>query len=246
VQHTVWRVSDPAQIADIKRAFEQLDSLYIADGHHRAAAAVAIGLKRRAAARDTLAGLGSPNHGDPCEQTLNSDHFLAVLFPSDQLRILDYNRVVFSLGEQSHEELLDKIRVSFDVTPTGEQAYRPSTKGEFALYLPGMWYRLVIHDEYRNSDPVDGLDVSLLHNNLLAPFLGIDDPRTSENIAYVGGVRGLEELQQRVDKGAAAAFALYPASLDELFAVADIAKLMPPKSTWFEPKPRSGLFIHKI
>jgi uncharacterized protein (DUF1015 family) len=240
VRHTVWRVDDPAQEASIRAGFAALDALYIADGHHRAAAAARIGAQRGGEA----------------------GHFLIVAFPSDQLTVLDYNRVVFDTNGLSREELLARIAESFEFERTGGcgEPFRPRTRGEFSLYLDGAWYRLVIRDGLRPSDPVDGLDVSLLQDRLLAPVLGIDDPRMSKRIAYVGGVRGLGELEHRADRPAGPqtglahsparepgiAFALFPCSLDELFAVADAGRLMPPKSTWFEPKPRSGLFIHRI
>jgi uncharacterized protein (DUF1015 family) len=264
VRHTVWRVDDPEPQRVIQAGFDALDALYIADGHHRAAAAARIGA------------------GQPGEAA----HFLIVAFPSDQLAILDYNRVVFDTNGLSREELLERVTEHFSLERMGDTPYRPQARGEFAMYLGGVWYRLVIHDGLRSADPVDGLDVSLLHDHLLAPVLGIDDPRSSRRIAYVGGVRGLEELERRVaagdvaggaagadavagtggavagtgtgdavagdvaaggtGTGGAVAFALFPCSFDELFAVADAGRLMPPKSTWFEPKPRSGLFIHGI
>jgi uncharacterized protein (DUF1015 family) len=267
VQHTVWRIDSAPAIARIQQAFAALDRIYIADGHHRAAAAVAIGLHNRAAT-------AAPQP---------SDHFLAVLFPSNQLRILDYNRVVFDLNGLAPQAFLAQVAEKFALTPAPHSPYRPTKKGDYGMYLgtsvpssvaqdaeplctkpspsnpgpeqqastlsPGTWYQLTIRDEYRTSDPVRGLDVALLQDNVLGPILGIDDPRTSSRIAYVGGVRGLGELERRAqceDPGPAVAFALYPSSLDELFAVADAGALMPPKSTWFEPKPRSGLFIHSI
>jgi uncharacterized protein (DUF1015 family) len=227
VQHTVWRVDDRTAEAEIRAGFAALDALYIADGHHRAAAAAQLG------------EMGEQQGGEAAA-------FLIVAFPSDQLEILDYNRVVFDTNGLSGEELLARIAESFTVEPQGVEPYKPQAKGEFSLYLDGIWYKLLIHDELHSSDPVDNLDVSLLQKYLLAPILGIDDPRTNKRIAYVGGVRGLDELKRRADESGGASFALYPCSLDELFTVADAGRLMPPKSTWFEPKPRSGLFIHKI
>jgi uncharacterized protein (DUF1015 family) len=177
-------------------------------------------------------------------------HFLVAAFPSDQLSVLDYNRVVFDTNGLTRDGLLARIAADFDVEPQGAAPYRPEQKGRFGMYLDGQWYRLSVRDGLRPADPVDGLDVSLLHDRLLAPVLGIDDPRASKRIAYVGGARGLEELARRVDErraeGPAVAFALFPCSLDDLFAVADAGRLMPPKSTWFEPKPRSGIFVHGI
>jgi uncharacterized protein (DUF1015 family) len=187
----------------------------------------------------TAAQLGEQQGGEAAA-------FLIVAFPSNQLEILDYNRVVFDTNGLSGEELLARIAESFTVEPQGVKPYKPQARGEFSLYLDGSWYKLLIHGELHSSDPVDDLDVSLLQNYLLAPILGIDDPRTNKRIAYVGGVRGLEVLKQRADERGGVSLALYPCSLDELFAVADAGRLMPPKSTWFEPKPRSGLFIHKV
>lgn len=261
VQHTVWRVEDREAERSIRVAFASLDALYIADGHHRAAAAAELAQG----------------------QTGEAAAFLIIAFPSTQLEILDYNRVVFDTNGLSGDELLARIAERFTVEEQGVLPYKPQAKGEFSMYLDGLWYKLLIHDRLHSGDPVDDLDVSLLQDHLLAPILGIGDPRTDKRIAYVGGVRGLGELKRRADAGGAAAgvaagaaaggvagegialnssdipaesvnasdipagvaFALYPCSLDELFAVADAGRLMPPKSTWFEPKPRSGLFIHK-
>jgi uncharacterized protein (DUF1015 family) len=224
VRHTVWRVDDPVAETALRAGFFALDALYIADGHHRAAAAVEVG----------------------AQQGGEAECFLIIAFPANQLEILDYNRVVFDTNGLSSDELLAHIAESFSVEAAGTHPCRPQRRGEFALYLDGQWYRLNIHENLRSNDAVAGLDVSLLQDYLLAPVLGIDDPRSSKRIAYVGGVRGLEELQRRADAVGGVACALYPCALDELFAVADEGRLMPPKSTWFEPKPRSGLFIHKI
>jgi uncharacterized protein (DUF1015 family) len=291
VRHTVWRVDDPQTERAIQSGFAALDALYIADGHHRAAAAARIAAHRCAEweqADECSAGSASAAG----ETRDASSHFLIVAFPSNQLEILDYNRVVSDTNGLSRDELLARVAERFDVEQVGEEPCRPRAKGEFAMYLDTQWYRLTIHDEWRSGDPVGSLDASLLQDNLLAPILGIDDPRTSKRIAYVGGVRGLEELQRRADgsgesahggarpafradedvslvahgqtardggssqparddraqpaRGGGVAFALFPCSLDELFEVADAGCLMPPKSTWFEPKPRSGLFIHQI
>jgi uncharacterized protein (DUF1015 family) len=231
VQHTVWRVDDPAHEDTIRAGFAALDALYIADGHHRAAAAARIG----------------------AQQNGEASHFLIAAFPANQLTVLDYNRVVFDTNGLSPDELLARIAQGFEVEKRGEMPWRPQGRGEFSLYLDGAWYRLAIHGDRRPRAPVAALDVSLLQDRLLSPILGIEDPRSSRRIAYVGGIRGLEELARRVDAGRCAgsatgglAFALFPCSLEELFAVADAGFLMPPKSTWFEPKPRSGLFIHRL
>lgn len=237
VQHTAWCINDKSAEDTIRTSFLNTEGLYIADGHHRAAAAE-IALER------------ANNQGD--NQSGEADYFLIVAFPSDEVQILDYNRVVFDTNGLSPQDLLARAAECFDVTPiegipADGTPPKPGRKGEFALYVDGQWYQLVVHEGLRSADPVEGLDVSLLHNLLLEPVLGIDDPRSSERIAYVGGSRGLIELKNRIDeRESGLAVALYPCSLEELFAVADAGRLMPPKSTWFEPKPRSGLFIHQI
>jgi uncharacterized protein (DUF1015 family) len=162
------------------------------------------------------------------------------------VQILDYNRVVFSLNGHTQADFLANVTQRFKLTPAPTAPYRPQAPGEFGMYLANTWYKLVIREQYRSADPVRGLDVALLQDELLAPVLGITDPSSSANIAYVGGARGLQELERRVNTDAAVAFALYPTTLDQLFAVADAGELMPPKSTWFEPKPRSGLFVLPI
>lgn len=239
VRHTVWRVDAATDKQEIRQAFERTSSLYIADGHHRAASAVKAGLLRR----DAVRVAGGEREG---RESLESDHFLSVVFPSDQLTILDYNRAVADLNGLSSGEFLDRIRERFEVGEAAPMPCKPDCKGSFGMYLDGAWYSLEIKDAYRSSDPVAGLDVALLQDNLLGPVLGIEDPRTDKRIDFIGGIRGLEELKRRVDGGMAVAFALYPTSIEELFAVADAGLLMPPKSTWFEPKLRSGLFIHRI
>lgn len=242
VRHTVWRVDDSSDEYVIARAFEDAPALYIADGHHRAASAVKAGLLRREAAR-----AAARRRGDEAEcGALESDHFLSVIFPSDQLSILDYNRVVADLNGLAPDEFLDRVRERFEVGEASEEPFKPERKGTFSMYMDGSWYELAIMDRYRSDDPVAGLDVALLQDNLLGPVLGIEDPRTDKRIDFVGGIRGPWELKRRVDEGMAVAFALYPTSIDELFSVADAGLLMPPKSTWFEPKLRSGLFIHRI
>jgi uncharacterized protein (DUF1015 family) len=278
VQHTVWRVDDPETQRAIQAGFGALEALYIADGHHRAAAAVRIGARQpsETASGGATQGVTAQSEATQGEVVPEATSVLIVAFPSNQLSILDYNRVVFDTNGLSREALLERIATCFEVERMGDEPHQPQERGEFAMYLGGTWYRLVIHDGLRSDDPVDGLDVSLLHDYLLAPVLGIDDPRSSKRIAYVGGVRGLDELKRRADSYAVfqadncsipqadthplpstnsaarsahdggVAFALFPCSFDELFAVADAGRLMPPKSTWFEPKPRSGLFIHEI
>ena len=173
------------------------------------------------------------------------NYFLSVLFPDEELMIMDYNRVVKDLGQDTPDAFLEKVRRIFDVAELG-QAARPQQKGQVCMYLAGKWYQLLVKEGDQSSDPVEGLDVSLLQKLLLEPVLGILDPKTDARIDFVGGIRGLGELERRVNEDCAVAFAMYPTSIGELFAVADAGKLMPPKSTWFEPKLRSGLFIHEI
>lgn len=241
VSHTVWRVDDSADEAVIRCVFAASPALYIADGHHRAASAVKAGLMRRSQAQSAL------NGEDQVCPTLESDHFLSVIFPSNQLTILDYNRVITDLNGLNEDEFFDQIGRCFDVSGPHEEPCKPRHKGAFGMYFQGAWYELAIKDSFCSNDPVAGLDVAILQDNLLAPILGIADPRTDKRIDFVGGIRGLRELERRVDEGEmVVAFALYPPSLEELFSVADAGLLMPPKSTWFEPKPRSGLFIHRI
>jgi len=226
IRHSVWRIDDDTIAANIQQAFTGVSALYIADGHHRAAAAALLGEQRGGEA----------------------SHFLAVLFPADQLKILDYNRVVFDLNGHTLDEFLRLVGKTFELSkqPDTCASHRPDQRGIISMYVDKTWYRLAIPEYMRPNDPVMGLDVSLLQNLLLDPLLGIDDPRSSRRITHVGGARGLDELERKADASGGVAFALYPCSFEELFTVADAGELMPPKSTWFEPKPRSGLFIHKI
>jgi uncharacterized protein (DUF1015 family) len=233
IQHTVWKIDRPEDIDIIYSAFQSLQNIYIADGHHRAASAVKVGLKRREA---------NPNYNG--EEEFN--FFLSVLFPHDQLKIFDYNRVVKDLNGHTVEDFLKKVSAAFGVEKIGSKAYKPTAKGTFGLYVEGFWYKLTVKDEIRSNDPVQGLDVSLLQNHILQPLLNIQDPRTDDRIDFVGGIRGLKELERRVETDMKLAFSMYPTTIDELFAVADAGQLMPPKSTWFEPKLRSGLFIHQL
>ncbi|MBR6322415.1 MAG: DUF1015 domain-containing protein [Lachnospiraceae bacterium] len=233
VRHTIWRIDDEGSIQALVYAFSQVPNTYIADGHHRAASAVkAAGLRR----------LSYPDY----DGTEEFNWFLSVLFPASQLRIYDYNRVVKDLNGLGAEEFLEQVSKEFTITPVSGkgQPYRPVKPGEYGMFLGDLWYRLEAKPEIRSDDPVAGLDVSILQDHLLAPILGIGDPKTDSRIGFVGGIRGLKELERRVDGGMAAAFSMYPTSIGELFAVADAGLLMPPKSTWFEPKLRSGLLIH--
>ncbi len=233
VRHTVWRLNKEEDIDMLRRTFSEIPNLYIADGHHRAASAVKSGLRRREA-------LGT------LPRTQESDYFLAVLFPSDQLTILDYNRVVKGLNGFEASTFLDALRTDFIVDGPYETAYKPDSKAKFGMFLEGHWYCLQSKETPEANDPISGLDVSLLQDKILEPLLGIEDPRNDERIDFVGGIRGMEELERRASTDMTLAFSLYPTSIEELFAVADADLLMPPKSTWFEPKLRSGLFSHQI
>lgn len=233
IAHKVWVINEADSLAKIEEAFAGMNEIYIADGHHRCASAVKVGLKLR-----------EENPGYTGAEEFN--YFLSVLFPDDQLMIMDYNRVVKDLNGNSEEEFISKLEDIYDVANIGNQAQYPSKKGEISMYLFGEWYRLTVKNEYTSKDPIDGLDVSILQNNVLGPILGIDDPKTDKRIDFVGGIRGLKELERRVSEDCKVAFAMYPTSINELFDVADAGLLMPPKSTWFEPKLRSGLFIHSI
>lgn len=233
VRHRVWAVSGEGQINRVEQAFAAIGELYIADGHHRAASAVRVGQMRRE---------GHPGYTG--EEEFN--YFLSVLFPDDQLMVMDYNRVVKDLNGMTEEEFLKKASEVFLVEEIGPEGRKPERKGSFSMYLKGCWYQCTIRPGDIPQDPVKGLDVSVLQDKLLAPVLGIMDPKTDGRIDFVGGIRGLEGLEGRCREDCAAAFAMFPTSIQELFAVADAGLLMPPKSTWFEPKLRSGLFIHAI
>ncbi len=233
IGHVVWVIRDEERIRAMKKAFEGLDSIYIADGHHRCASAVKVGLKRREA---------NPDHTG--EEEYN--YFLSVLFPDEELCIMDYNRVVKDLNGLTEEEFMQKVGEKFTVKEIGCEPYIPAAKGTFGMYLGECWYELTAKEEILSEDAVDGLDVSILQNHLLKPVLGIDDPKTDKRIDFIGGIRGLKELERRVALDMKVAFSMYPTSIEELFAVADDHRLMPPKSTWFEPKLRSGLFLHGL
>ena len=233
IRHRVWKIDDPAQTAAIEAAFAAIPATYIADGHHRAASAVKVGLKRRA-----------ENPGYTGEEPFN--YFLSVLFPDEELMILPYNRVVKDLNGMSREQFFEAIKGKFELEEIGKEPYAPAEKGTFGMYLDNTWYALKVLPQYRSADPVKGLDVSILQDQLLGPVLGIGDPRTDKRIDFIGGIRGLKELERRVREDMEIAFSMYPTSIEELLAVADAGLLMPPKSTWFEPKLRSGLFIHKL
>jgi uncharacterized protein (DUF1015 family) len=230
VQHTIWRIEAPADWVD---AFREVPAIYIADGHHRAESA---NLARRTL-RDR-----NPGHTGAEEYNF----VVAGLFPAEDLRILAYNRVVKDLGGLSEDEFFARLRESFTVTETLEKA--PQNHGEFCMYLGGRWYKLSYNIRYiRQPDPVERLDVSILQEALLGPILGIDDPRTNTRIGFVGGARGTDELEKCVDDGTAkVAFSMFPTTMDDLLAVSDMDEIMPPKSTWFEPKLKDGLIVHEI
>lgn len=232
ITHKVWVIRNNDFIEKIKDTFSSIDYLYVADGHHRSAAAAIVGRERQ---------MANPQHTGEEEYNF----FLAVLFPASQLKILDYNRVVKDLNGLTNEEFFNKLNQVASILPVSEQ-FKPTKKGEIGLYIEKQWYKLTLNpDLLSNSDPVESLDVAILQNKILAPILGIDDPRTSKRIDFVGGIRGLSELEKRVNSGEMTlAFSMFPTSVDELMKIADSGKIMPPKSTWFEPKLRDGLLIH--
>lgn len=235
IGHTVWIIDDKAVITALEQAFKGVDYLYIADGHHRNASAVKVGLKRR-----------EQNPKFTGNEEFN--FYLSVIFPDEQLHIMDYNRVVKDLNGNSSEEFLTKVKEKFDVEVyNGQGQYKPTAKRSFGMFLDNKWYILKAKaGSFNENDPVDRLDVSIMQNNLLRPILGIQDPRTDKRIDFVGGIRGLKELERRVNEDMKVAFSMYPTSIDDLMTIADAGEVMPPKSTWFEPKLRSGLFIHEL
>jgi len=235
ITHTCWIIDDKPIIQQLVNLFAKIDYFYIADGHHRAAAGTKVGLKKREQFKNYTG-----------KEEFN--YFLSVLFPHNELYIMEYNRVVADLYGNSPEEFIRKISEKFTIEKYSDKSpYQPEAKHVFGMYLSNCWYKFTVKpgtfDQY---DVLNSLDVSILQNNLLAPILGVQDPRTEQRIEFVGGIRGLEELERRVDKGMKVAFALFPTSIEELMAVADAGKIMPPKSTWFEPKLRSGIFIHQL
>ena len=234
IQHTVWVIEDNGVVDTISNLFKtEVPALYVADGHHRSASAARVKAERL-------------KHDTTPSDEKEYNYFLSVFFPANQLKILDYNRVLFTMNGLSKEEFLTKVSEGFEVIKSGSD--RPASSKEFALYIGGEWMTVRVKEgTYPANDPVESLDVALLQNNLLAPILGIGDPRSDQNIDFVGGIRGTEELKKRVDSGECTmAFTLYPTSIDQLMNVADAGKVMPPKSTWFEPKLRSGLIVHTL
>lgn len=235
VQHQLWIISAPAVCQRITEIFEQTPYLYIADGHHRSAAAARVGAKRRAE---------NPNHNG----TEEYNYFLATCFSADELTVLDYNRLVLNLNGHTTADVLQLLAEDFDIEPIGAEIYHPAARHEFALYLDGTWYKLTAKAEgIDENDPIGSLDVSISSELILKKLFGIVNLRTDERVEFVGGIRGLGYLQEQVDNGhAQLALALYPVSMDEVMRVADAGKIMPPKATWFEPKLRSGVVIHEL
>ena len=233
--HTFWAIRDDAINARITEIFKNIPAMYVADGHHRTAAAARVGAEKREQ---------NPNHTGDEEY----NYFLAVIFPSSQLHVIDYNRVVRDLNGLSPDEFLAKLSESFEVTEMGTNIYKPTHLHNFGMYLGGKWYSLTARPgTYNDSDPIGVLDVTVLSNLVFDKILNLGDLRTSKRIDFVGGIRGLGELQKRVDSGEmAAAFALYPVTMQQIIDIADTGNIMPPKTTWFEPKLRSGLVIHKL
>ncbi|MDP2785030.1 MAG: DUF1015 domain-containing protein [Sulfurimicrobium sp.] len=234
IRHSIWLIRDAATITQLTQAFDGMHAIYIADGHHRSAAASRVAAARKAA---------NPQHtGDE-----SYNYFLSVIFPHHEMKIMDYNRVMTDLNGLSKEQFLARLGEKFSVESAAGQL-KPAKPGEFGMYLAGNWYRLTINaDLIPLADPVARLDVSLLQNNLIAPLLGISDPRRDKRIDFVGGIRGLTELEKRVDSGEmAVAFALFATRMEDLMAVADAGEVMPPKSTWFEPKLADGLVSHVL
>ena len=233
VAQTVWVIDNDAVVDTLVKEFAEIPYLYIADGHHRCASAVRVGERRR----------GEGEYDKDAE----FNFFLSVIFPCDQLKIMDYNRVMADLNGNTSEEFIAKMGEKFVVEEADESPYSPKERHTFGMYLDNKWYKVTAKAEFINeNDPVECLDVSILQNNLITPILNITDPRTDKRIDFVGGIRGLGELERRCAEGMKLAFAMYPTSLNELMDIADAGKVMPPKSTWFEPKLLSGLFIHKL
>ena len=233
IVHRVWCINSQDEIASIQQAFEGISQIYIADGHHRCASAVKVGLAKREEYPDYTG-----------EEEFN--YFLSVLFADEELMIMDYNRVVKDLNKLSTTQFLEAVSKIYKIIAKSTICQKPTQKGQISMLLEDTWYLLEVKPEYQSDDPVEGLDVAILQNYVLAPILDIQDPKTNQRIDFVGGIRGIEELERRVKTDSKVAFAMYPTSIHELFRVADANMLMPPKSTWFEPKLRSGLFIHAI
>jgi uncharacterized protein (DUF1015 family) len=235
IQHTVWVISSQADLQDLTTEFAKVPALYVADGHHRSASAAKVGESLREAARVK-------------DENAEYNWFLSVIFPHDQLMILDYNRAIKDICGMTPEEFMETISQKFEIIPITSDKAKPTCAKQFGMYIEGQWYQLTARpDSFDTMNPVASLDVAILQNNLLHPILRIDDPRTDKRIHFIGGIRGMQELVKLVDSGNyKVAFSLYPTSIEELMNIADADKVMPPKSTWFEPKLRSGLFVHLL
>jgi len=235
ITHIVWVIDSEDTISQITEIFKGVEYLYIADGHHRTASSAKVGMKRREANPDYTG-----------EEEFN--FFLSVIFPDEDLFIMDYNRVVKDLNGLETGEFMEKAGEKFEIEKHGgQEPYKPMEKRTFGMFLGGAWYKLSAKPgTWDDTDPVDRLDVSILQKNLLEPVLGIGNPRTDQRIGFVGGIRGLKELERRVETDMAVAFSMYPTTMDDLLSIADAGMVMPPKSTWFEPKLRSGLFVHRL
>lgn len=235
ISHILWKVDDDSVVKSLTELFAAIDALYIADGHHRSASAAKVGMKRREEHPDYTG-----------EEEFN--YFMAVIFPDRDLKIFDYNRVLKDLNGLSKEQFMEQVSQLFDVEPKGAEGdpYYPEGKHIFSMFLDHQWYRLTAKPELLSGDIIKDLDVSILQDHLLSPVLGIEDPRTDQRIDFVGGIRGLSELEKRANSDMCLAFTVYPVSIEDLLSVADQNKVMPPKSTWFEPKLGSGLFIHEL
>ena len=233
--HVVWLIDDSEVVSRLEELFKDVDYLYIADGHHRSASAAKVGHLRRV-----------QNESYTGEEEFN--FFLSISYPDNELEVLDYNRTVKDLNGLTSEEFLEKVKEKFIVNPSeNNEAIKPVKKHTFGMYLDKKWYVLEAKNGiYDEENPVDRLDVSILQNNLLKPILGIDNPRKSNRIAFVGGIRGLKELERRANTDMKVSFSMFATTIDDIMSIADSGKTMPPKSTWFEPKPRSGLFVHKL
>ena len=234
IKHIFWVISDENKIEKLSSIFSEIDYLYVADGHHRSASGTKVGQKRRAA---------NPNHTGNEEY----NYFLSVIFPHDQLYIMDYNRVVKDMNGHKVDDFIKLVEEKFDVEKIGAEAFKPTKLHSFGMYVDGNWYKITAKEgTFPANDPVKSLDVSILQENLLTPILAIGNPRTDERIDFVGGIRGLQELSNRVDAGEAVAFSMFPTSIEQLMNIADAGEVMPPKSTWFEPKLRSGVITHLL
>ncbi|WP_443662510.1 DUF1015 domain-containing protein [Clostridium sp.] len=235
VSQIIWVVDEKDVTSELSAIFAKIDYLYIADGHHRSASAVKVGLKRR-----------QDNPSYDGDEEFN--YFLSVIFPDNDLYVMDYNRVVADLFGNSFDEFMNKVSEKFDITAgDGIGQFKPKVKRTYGMFLEGKWYKLEAKEgSFNLNDPVEGLDVSILQKNLLEPILGIDDPRTNSRIDFVGGIRGLKELERRVKCGMKIAFSMCPTTMDDLINIANAGKTMPPKSTWFEPKLQSGIFVHEL